>query len=252
MFNLKSSHQLTATQTFALPKRPRESSPLLLPLLVRAGMVRKGQSSDGLSLLEALVAIILVTVVVSIITPPIFLAVGTRVNNRRTEQALQLAQGEIERVRLVMLSSQNEAEIAPQLPAVVAAVTDPDDIATVGAPTTVCTTPSPCGATELALAEPQLTADEQRFYIQTFRDAGAVIDQGTLTTDDDVTFAFRMGVRIYSAEAADNLGSLVTDTKTLFTSGTGSRRNAPLAVMYTELNRGSTAGGLVNLKDYVD
>ena len=251
MLNLKSSHQVDGVYQVQNNKSHQSQGCSMMQLLLRAGILRNNQYQDGISLLEALVAIVLVTIVVSVITPPIFLAVGTRVNNRRTEQALQLAQGEIERVRLVMNSSQDEAALITLVPEAVT-LASPDDIATVPAPTAICATAPPCAANELALAEPQLTAGEQRFYIQTFRDEGAVIDQGTATTADDSTFAFRMGVRVYSSEAANNLAGLDTETKPLFTSGQGSRRGSPLAVMYTELNRGSTNGGLVNLKTYVD
>ena len=212
-------------------------------LWLRAGLQAKGNSQSGISLLEALVAIILITIVVSIITPPIFLAVATRVNNRRTEQALQLAQAEIERVRLLMTSTDIQADIAPLLPAVDASVSL-NDIAAVAAPTALCNDKPPCGVGELASAEPQLAADQQRFYVQSFREPGAV-------TDDGDVLAFRMGVRIYSSDVASNLGSLDAETKPLFTSGTGYRNSSPLAVMYTELNRGSSrTNTLIELQDY--
>lgn len=213
-------------------------------LLLRAGLFSRGNAQAGLSLLEVLVAIILITVIVSIITPPIFFAVATRVNNRRTEQALQLAQAEIERVRLLMTSTDTQAEIANLLPE--AAAVAPGAIASVPAPTALCDDLPPCGVGELASAEPQLDADKQRFYIQSFRDTGAV------TSDGDV-LAFRMGVRVYSSDVDDNLGSLDAETKPLFTTGTGYRGSSPLAVMYTELNRGGARQGTLNeLREYTN
>lgn len=214
-------------------------------LLLKAGFLSKGNAQAGISLLEALVAIILITIVVSMITPPIFLSVATRVNNRRTEQALQLAQAEIERVRLLMTSTETQAEIAAQLPE--AAAVAPGAIASVAAPTALCGDVPPCGVGELASAEPQLDAATQRFYIQSFRDTGAV-------TDDGEVIAFRMGVRVYSADVASNLGGLDAQTKPLFTTGTGYRNSSPLAVMYTELNRGGARDPelLNDLRNYTD
>jgi len=213
-------------------------SKLMTPLLLRAKLLSKdSESQTGISLLEALVAIILITIVVSVITPPIFLAVATRVNNRRTEQALQLAQAEIERVRLLMNSTDTQAEIADLLPE--AAAVAADDIASVAAPTALCNDIPPCGVGQLASAEPQLPADDQRFYVQSFRDRGAI-------SSDNEVLAFRMGVRIYSVDVADNLGGLDAETKPLFTSGTGYRSSSPLAVMYTELNRGGSRQGTLN------
>ncbi len=57
---------------------------------------------QGFTIIESLMAIIVVTILLVGITPPIFLVVGTRVQNQRAEQAMQLAQLEIDRVRVLM------------------------------------------------------------------------------------------------------------------------------------------------------
>jgi len=56
-------------------------------------------SESGLTLMECVVAIAVVALAGALITPPLFLAAATRVQNRRSEQALQIAQGEIDRIR---------------------------------------------------------------------------------------------------------------------------------------------------------
>ncbi|NJN31672.1 MAG: hypothetical protein HC824_15555 [Synechococcales cyanobacterium RM1_1_8] len=238
------------------PPRPAQPNRLRLRPWLRAALKPPAQATAGVTLLEALVAMILITIVVTIITPPIFMAVATRVSNRRTEQAMQLGQSEIERVRLLMSSGLSDADITPLLPPEVSGIT-PDNIATVPAPTATCGELPPCGnANQVALtfkpADATVTDDRgQRLFVQSFRDPGERI--GNPATGP--LFAFRMGVRVYGAEAMDATGTpkagLETQPRALsFTTGTGSRGVAPLAVFYTELNRGSSTGGLPALKDY--
>ncbi|MCY7282913.1 MAG: type II secretion system GspH family protein [Cyanobacteria bacterium CAN_BIN43] len=71
------------------------------------------RSDQGLTLIEGLVAIVVVSITLVSITPPIFWATGTRVQNRRAEQALQLAQGEIDRVRTLIDQGQTDPAILP-------------------------------------------------------------------------------------------------------------------------------------------
>jgi type II secretory pathway pseudopilin PulG len=79
---------------------------------------RSKQASDrGLTLIEGLIAIIIVTITVVSISPPIFWATASRVQTRRAEQALQLAQGEIDRVRAMIdrgdITTANVVDLPP-------------------------------------------------------------------------------------------------------------------------------------------
>ena len=55
--------------------------------------------SAGFTILEVLVAMVVASIMVMIITPPVFLVTAARVQQRRAQQSLQLAQAEIDRVR---------------------------------------------------------------------------------------------------------------------------------------------------------
>ena len=68
-------------------------------LLTKASKPRSKSSVSGFTLIESLVAIIIVSITVVAISPPIFWATGTRVQNRRAEQALSIAQATIDQVR---------------------------------------------------------------------------------------------------------------------------------------------------------
>ena len=68
-------------------------------LLTKASKSRSKSPVAGFTLIESLVAIIIVSITVVAISPPIFWATGTRVQNRRAEQALSIAQSTIDQVR---------------------------------------------------------------------------------------------------------------------------------------------------------
>ncbi|NJM58423.1 MAG: prepilin-type N-terminal cleavage/methylation domain-containing protein [Synechococcales cyanobacterium RU_4_20] len=224
----------------------------------------KTPSESGLTLIECLVAMIIITVVVAIITPPIFLAVGTRVNNRRTEQALQVAQEEIERVRLLVISEKAGTDIENQLPPVANGVTR-TSLGDAAVPNSVCDPATKAGppplcsdAQSLFLAFGSGVNDPSALYVQTFRDEGKTKER-TLANGTKVNeiIAFNMGVRVYSHEA---LNAAKTGVGTLdasgqagsinFTSGTKTRGSRPLVVLYTEMTRGTEADALSGMKEY--
>ena len=71
-------------------------------LLLRLSRSPSAKSDQGLTLIECLVAIVIISITVVAITPPIFVATASRIQSRRAEQANQIAQAEIDRVRVVM------------------------------------------------------------------------------------------------------------------------------------------------------
>lgn len=72
-------------------------------------------SEKGLTLLESLVGIMVVAVVVSLITPALVVGYASRIKNYRTDQAIKLARGEIDRVRLEVERG-NYNSLPPRLP----------------------------------------------------------------------------------------------------------------------------------------
>lgn len=230
----------------------------LLSNAIKARSQSAGTTPDsGLTLIECLVAMIIITVTVSIITPPVFLAVGTRVNNRRTEQALQVGQGEIERVRLLMMSNQSFNDIEDSLPK--DSGVGARQLQTAPPATTICADgppPEPC-ATATALYK---VPGNSGLYIQTFRDAGEVIsrtDPNTGNVQDEI-IAFNLGVRVYSEEVLNDAGTGINGTLQTeegsinFTSGTRSRGSKPLVTMYTEMIRSSQKESLTEMREYIN
>jgi type II secretory pathway pseudopilin PulG len=213
----------------------------ILGLLVAA---RRGLHSkdEGLSLLECLMAVAVIMLTAAMITPPLFIATATRVQNRRAEQALQLAQGEVDRLRVLMSQSQNTPA---RLPVSVGIAANPP--APGGLTSQLKSVNSSCNTynDEQIAATAGLKVDvdgdcEMDFFMQTFRTNGVVppsenpVDNpGARSRPTD----FVIGVRVYSFLAQSNLGSLDTQQASLqLTNGQGSQRRRPLAVLYSSLN----------------
>jgi len=212
---------------------------------------------EGMTLLEALVAIVVLTIVLGSIAVPVAITVGSRVQNREVEQAQQIAQSFAEqtRLQLSLLSTWTYAGTTPsitsatptlsysplgsipQLPAA-----SYSTVASVPAPTTNCNITGPnytasCAANTLFGYD--LDKDGvSDFYVQTFR----VSD---VRSPSNEVIGFDMGVRVYPLESLTKLGSLTTTRRSLgFTSGIGDPTE-PIATLYTSLYRSEESEALV-------
>jgi len=203
---------------------------------------REKWGEQGVTLLDALVAMVVIAVMAVAITPPIFLVVATRVQNRRAEQALQIAQGEIDRIRVVVDQVGYDGSDLPDsigagdVKNYVAATALANQLAS---PNNDCAPFDPLSVT--IAADQLLSVDvdgdcEVDYLVQTFRNDGQ-----ESPTNPGVAIAFDMGVRVYHAVATDQVGGLQIDQASLkLTTGQGSQRTFPLAVSYTTLIRGET------------
>jgi prepilin-type N-terminal cleavage/methylation domain-containing protein len=240
--------------------RAQSDSPSLtrqLPQFTLQVLARQRQQA-GFTLIESLVAIIILSLTVVSVFPPIFWATATRVQNRRAEQAIQLAQSEIDRVRVAV---ERKTITQAQLPPKVGAALKPD----APAPTTVIaqavklrsavpgcnnddgnqainvgdvilvdTDPSPTGSATPCTPE---------FMIQTFRGTGVPTDDGVTAPD-----GFVMGVRVYSITARNSVlaGTAQKGPGTLRGStGLGTQQIKPLATQYSTIvraNKSETLG----------
>jgi prepilin-type N-terminal cleavage/methylation domain-containing protein len=202
------------------------------------------RSPSGFTLIESLVAVIIVGITVVSILPPIFWATATRVQNRRAEQAVQLAQSEIERVRtLVERGSYGVADLPPVDGA---RTTLRDEANPVPAPSTLSgikrSTRSGCNSADDARqptavtqvieidSDPKSNDCKPEFMVQVFRSGGTIPVGSPVGTAPS---AFSMGVRVYAAPAFANLGRLETKAARLRgSSGPGQQGIRPLAVLY--------------------
>lgn len=72
--------------------------------------------AQGFTLVESLMGILVISVVAITITPPIVLSTATRVQNRRAEQAMQLAQAEVDRIRVFVEQGVADTAKLPPVP----------------------------------------------------------------------------------------------------------------------------------------
>lgn len=208
-----------------------------------------------MTLIECLVAISIIALTSAMIGPPLVLAAATRLQNRRVEQSIQVAQAEIDRIRtLVSLTDYDEAG----LPAITSA-TDLQDQA--GPSSTFNAIDSvnasclqdPYGGEQVDLTKAlpvDLDGDcEADFLVQTFRTDGTFrlpdrdnrFDEDGNNTGVARPMTFTVMVRVYAASAASNYGSLGTEPASLqFTSGEGNQRERPLTVLTSDMSLSDT------------
>jgi type II secretory pathway pseudopilin PulG len=209
----------------------------LLKTYIELQKLARKNSQEGFTIIESLMAIIVVTVLLVGITPPIFLAVGTRVQNQRAEQAMQLAQLEIDRVRVLMERGDFAVD---QLPPSGGAGRAEDVAAPQNFSATSCGTDT--GSSPTCSVDVNEKIPGADFYIQRFR-TRELLNGGQV-------IAFNMGVRVYSSAAAQNPFPKGTEEASLkMTSADGSQRRLPLAVIYTVMASSDDEGSLGRYRD---
>ncbi|WP_017663469.1 type IV pilus modification PilV family protein [Baaleninema simplex] len=218
-------------------------------------------SEKGLTLVEGLVAILVVSAVTVSITPAIFLAVATRVQNRRAEQAVQLAHGQIDQIRVLIEQGLSSQEDIDRLPALVSG----DDARSVAAPSNEygqlqstnyeCSDYDKNGAPQIP-AETALPVDvngdcEADFLVQSFRIKQVTSELNSEDETLNVPTVFHMGVRVYYKNA--NLGNLnTTEASLILTTGEGQQTQYPLAVMYTTLSQSDVQTSLDKYEEFLE
>ncbi|MFM7472011.1 MAG: prepilin-type N-terminal cleavage/methylation domain-containing protein [Nodosilinea sp.] len=221
----------------------------------------RAHPAQGLTLIECLVAIVIVALVASAIAPALVIAAATRVQSQKAEQALQLAQSEIDRVRLLtergqatdtlpvylakfpprsatLANKDVQTMAAPAYGSVIADRTNLDSTKTLGIKLNSTTTVS---------NKVELCAQDCDFAVQIYRTKGYPDDTTKVPT------AFAMGVRVYSYEAVASGTGAALSTQPLSlatTAGEGQRAKKPLAVLYTTIAIGENSTSLCDLIDY--
>ena len=220
-----------------------------LKLLPRLRSVSPPASAQaGVTLLECLIAVAVIGITSALILPPLFVAAASRVQNRRAEQALQIAQGEVDRIQTMVASGSHTLARLPAFGPTSATVS----LNTVAPPASVAsailksvkTGTGGCNTytgQQIALnqalsvdVDGDCTAD---FYMQVFRDDVSTNRAPGPTNPPPPPNNFRLAVRVYSALALPNFGSMSTPVlpaSLQITSGEGNQRLRPLAVLYSQ------------------
>ncbi len=216
-----------------------------------SALPKSKKTEQGLTLMECLVAIAVIALTSAMIGPPLVLAAATRLQNRRAEQALQLAQGEVDRVRALVSLSQHQRQVLPAI----AGAADLDAVpAPANASAQMQSVDNACSdydGTPLAVTQVlpiDIDGDcEEDFLMQVFRNEGDISNAENNRGTSGRPSTFNMMVRVYTSSARDNLGgaALETDPASLrFTSGQGNQRTKPLAVITSEMSWSDADGSL--------
>lgn len=197
--------------------------------------------NSGLTLLECLVAISVIGLSSALIAPVMLFSVATRVQSQKAEQALQLAQLEIDSIRVEVERGDYKKFIEgyPKTPKSVIEISQTD------VPTIL---DSKLSSTNEKVAKiVDIDKDTKPdFAIQVFRTGGVNAADGTPRV-------FRVGVRVYDYNAVKkNSGSLLKEKASLsFTSGEGQRGLRPLAILYSDVTSSDQQLSLCNYRSYL-
>jgi prepilin-type N-terminal cleavage/methylation domain-containing protein len=170
----------------------------------------------GYTIIESLVAMIVVSVLMIAIAPVMAFSVATRVQARRVELATQAARAYIDALRTGAIKPNDPT---PGFPAA-------------GNPTDPPTAFNTLYCVDLDETPQCTTSSKKDFYVQ-----GVSQNGGTPPTDT----GYDLTVRVYRADAFSSPGRMKTEQQSVANSGIGDPK-APLVVMKTEIPP-TTQGG---------
>jgi type II secretory pathway pseudopilin PulG len=212
------------------------------------------QAEHGLTIIECLVAIVIITLTVVAITPPIMLATATRIQSRKVEKANQVAQGEIDRIRLLV--ERGSYQISELPGAITGNAINTAPVASgsptsglVYSPSSSCNTyPGTSTPSATDLVRVDVDGDCQADYVmQVFRTTGYTPSG----ISPAVPYSFVMGVRVYAYYPSQPFIPLDT-TRASSRMGTGALDSAggkrrPMAVLYGPMARNDSSRSLGQL-----
>ncbi|KGF72943.1 hypothetical protein DO97_04455 [Neosynechococcus sphagnicola sy1] len=223
------------------------------------------RSEAGFTLIEALIATFILGIVGLTLFPAIAMTVMTRGQNQKAELALQVAQGEVNRIRLLVERGDlTYSELNPQLPPIASQTTPQSVPAPSGTTSTLTYLDTTClpasTSTSWCMVKHPVSGDIV-LGIQTFR-VNTVTDSVT-----SLPMSMSIGVRVYDINAlkAGTLESPPVANATLGLStnqsriepGSGGRR--PLITLYAPIVRSDFPGNndtlsprYSSLKNYCD
>lgn len=192
----------------------------------------------------------LIGLTIAMVTPPLLIATASRVQTRRAEQAMQIAQGEVDRISTLVQQGNHRTDALPAVVGNLSGQAGPTSLANamITSRAQACT-PAPPTAPVTATQAVQIDVDgdcQPDFFMQTFRTAGLFTQaeqSGGRAPAARRPAQFDLGVRVYSIVARRNLSAgLKTEPASLrITSGQGNQASNPMAVIYRPVIWGEQA-----------
>lgn len=204
-------------------------------------------SQKGLTLVESLAALVITTIALTAVAPPLLFSAATRVQSRNVKQAQAVARQELDRVRAIftredgLSPSKQDGNVPPK------SSTSP--LHQTNGPDTLTADRSQLTDPKKALTLDVDGDNEVDVFVQFIRDEGACFTSGRA---EDQLAVFEMGVRVYDIAAKENLGNLKTTVASSnLTQGLGQRTTNPIAVAYTEISRSDLKLSLDEYQKYL-
>ncbi|RCJ19330.1 hypothetical protein A6S26_26835 [Nostoc sp. ATCC 43529] len=218
--------------------------------------LQESSSQSGFTIIESLVAILVVSILLVAIAPVLVISTATRVQARRVELGTEAAKAFIDAIKSKTIS---ENSITDAMSPVLTAATSttklanatssselqrylPDKAVPTDTTSLYCfhkdgkiTLPTECTTYK--------TTSPVQFYIQAFGNNVGTISTTTAQTQIDNGQSYRLGVRVYRSDAFVDSGSLKKSSDSggkkaaTFSGGLGDRK-APLVEITTEIVRG--------------
>ncbi len=205
-------------------------------------------NDNGLTLIEGLVAIIIISITTAVMTPMVILAVGTRVQSQRAEQAFQLAQAEVDRIKVIV---ERGGDYTLNIADADSAVTSQSTFdADVPAPNRI---ENADYADDLTAARGIDVDNEDGdndsttgpdYAVQIFKTEG--IERSGRPV------AFDLGIRVYRADVVDGDPLEVEQARLAVTNGEGQSGSRPLANIYTSIIRSDDEQSLCDYHNFLN
>lgn len=220
--------------------------PNIYRILLSTRLKGSQASEQGLTLIECLAGIVVASIILGLMAPVFLLSAATRIQNRRAEQAMEIAQSEVDRARALVTRGVKQAKeedyLPPQASGKLPEVATPS--------TTISESSNPTSLNQAREVDIDEDGDPD-FLVQTFRDEGIRFNTSGINNQLAI---FQMGIRVYSIVAKENLqaNELEKQQASLtLTSASGSQQTRPLSVLYTEISRSDIDTSLTKLRDYL-
>jgi type II secretory pathway pseudopilin PulG len=185
----------------------------------------------------------MVALVGAIIAPAMVVSVATRVQSQKAEQALELAQSEIDNIRVLIERGEiaDEAELDALAPSTTT-VTE-STVANALGPDSLASTPTVYTEAVSVDIDGDGTDD---YAVQRYRTVGKVVNGRPV--------AFAIGVRVYDHNAVANASANLPSTPASLTmvSGEGERAEKPLATLYTTIASSEESQSFCNYIDFIE
>lgn len=213
-------------------------------MITRQQKQRSTQSSQfGFTIVESLMAIVVVTILMLAIAPVIVLSVGNRVQARRVELATQAARAYIDGIRSGTITPPNTTVELTTTQYFLDSVDAPTSTGSLTCITSTAGYPYCQNTSTLSLYCFDIdgggcnTTSPKDLAIQAFR--------SVTSASTDPQTGYRLGLRVYRVNAFSDTTSLIRSnggtkrTEATFTAGLGNRK-APLVEMTTEISTEQT------------